>query len=75
MPLPVNRLSVSVFKVHIREITQLCALMPDINILNILIVFTVVGTFLMIQGLRLQVSNAGGVGSIPGQGTKIPYAT
>ena len=53
MPLPVNRLSVSVFKVHIREITQLCALMPDINILNILIVFTVVGTFLMIQGLRL----------------------
>ena len=75
MPLPVNRLSVSVFKVHIREITQLCALMPDINILNILIVFTVVGTFLMIQGLRLQVSNAGGMGLIPGQGTKIPYAT
>ena len=75
MPLPVNRLSVSAFKVHIREITQLCALMPDINILNILIVFTVVGTFLMIQGLRLQVSNAGGMGLIPGQGTKIPYAT
>ena len=29
----------------------------------------------MVQRLRLHASNAGGVGSIPGQGTKIPHAT
>ena len=28
----------------------------------------------MVQLLRLRASNAGGVGSIPGQGTKIPQA-
>ena len=28
----------------------------------------------MVQWLRLSTSYAGGVGSIPGQGTKIPYA-
>ena len=28
----------------------------------------------MVQGLRRQASNAGDVRSIPGQGTKIPYA-
>ena len=32
------------------------------------------GTSLAVQGLRLQASNAGGTGSIPGQGTKIPHA-
>ena len=29
----------------------------------------------MVQWLRLRASNAWGVGSIPGQGTKIPHAT
>ena len=32
------------------------------------------GISLVVQRLRLQASNAGGVGSIPGQGTKIPHA-
>ena len=32
------------------------------------------GTSLVVQWLRLHASNAGTVGSIPGQGTKIPYA-
>ena len=32
-------------------------------------------TFLMVQWLRLPVSNARGTGSIPGQGTKISRAT
>ena len=32
------------------------------------------GTSLAVQGLRLHASNAGGTGSIPGQGTKIPHA-
>ena len=32
------------------------------------------GTSLVVQWLRLRVPNAGGVGSIPGQGTKIPHA-
>ena len=31
------------------------------------------GTSLVVQWLRLCVSSAGGVGSIPGQGTKIPH--
>ena len=30
--------------------------------------------FLAVQWIRLCASNAGGVGSISGQGTKIPYA-
>ena len=29
----------------------------------------------MVQWLRLRTSNAGGAGSIPGQGTKVPHAT
>ena len=29
----------------------------------------------MVQWLRLRASNAGGAGSIPGGGTKIPHAT
>ena len=33
-----------------------------------------VGTSLVVQWLRLHVSNVGGMGSIPGQGTKIPHA-
>ena len=33
------------------------------------------GTSLVVQGLGLCNSNAGGTGSIPGQGTKIPQAT
>ena len=33
------------------------------------------GTSLVVQWLRLHGSNAGGAGLIPGQGTKIPYAT
>ena len=33
------------------------------------------GTSLAVQWLRLCTSNAGGGGSIPGQGTKIPHAT
>ena len=33
------------------------------------------GTCLMVQWLRLPASNAGDVGSIPGQGTKIPHAS
>ena len=32
------------------------------------------GISLMIEWLRLHASNAGGAGSIPGQGTKIPHA-
>ena len=32
------------------------------------------GTFLVVQWLRLDTSTAGGRGSIPGQGTKIPHA-
>ena len=32
------------------------------------------GTSLVVQWLRLCASNAGGVGSIPGLGTKIPHA-
>ena len=31
-------------------------------------------TSLAVQLFRLHASNAGGVGSIPGQGTKIPHA-
>ena len=31
--------------------------------------------FLAVQWLRLHTSTAGGVGLIPGQGTKIPHAT
>ena len=34
-----------------------------------------IGTSLMVQWLRLQAANAGGMGLIPGQGTKIPHAT
>ena len=34
----------------------------------------VLATFLAVQWLRLHASNAGGVGSIPCQGTKIPHA-
>ena len=33
------------------------------------------GTFLVVQWLGLQASTAGGIGSIPGQGTKILHAT
>ena len=33
-----------------------------------------IGTSLVVQRLRLHASNAGGVGSIPGWGTKIPHA-
>ena len=33
-----------------------------------------IGTFLVVQWLRLHTSNADGVGSIPGQETKIPHA-
>ena len=32
------------------------------------------GTSLVVQWLRLHTSNAGGLGSIPGVGTKIPDA-
>ena len=32
-------------------------------------------TFLAVQWLRLHTSTAGGMGSIPGLGTKNPYAT
>ena len=32
------------------------------------------GTFLAVQWLGLQASTAGGTGSIPGHGTKIPHA-
>ena len=33
------------------------------------------GTSLAVQWLRLQVSTAGGMGSICGQGSRIPHAT
>ena len=33
-----------------------------------------VGTSLVVQWLKLQASSAGGVGSIPGWGSKIPHA-
>ena len=33
------------------------------------------GSSLVVQWLRLCASSAGGVGSIPGQGAKIPHAT
>ena len=32
------------------------------------------GTFLVVQWLRFPTANAGGVGSIPGRGTKISHA-
>ena len=32
------------------------------------------GTSLVVQWLRLRASNSGSMGSIPGQGTKIPHA-
>ena len=32
------------------------------------------GTSLVVQWLKLRASTAGGTGSIPGQGTKIPHA-
>ena len=38
------------------------------------IVKIMTGTSLAVQWLRLCASNAGGTGSIPGQGTKIPHA-
>ena len=34
----------------------------------------VIGTFLVVQWLRLCASNAGGEGSIPGRESKIPHA-
>ena len=34
---------------------------------------TLVGTSLAVQRLRLTASNAGGIGSVPGWETKIPY--
>ena len=34
-----------------------------------------IGTSPVVRWLRLCASNAGGVGSIPGQGTKTPHAT
>ena len=34
-----------------------------------------IGTSLAVQWLRLCASTAGGTGSIPGRGTKIPHAT
>ena len=37
--------------------------------------YTVPGTSLLVQWLRLRISSAGEVGSIPGQGTKTPYDT
>ena len=33
------------------------------------------GTSLVVQWLRLSAPNAGGVGSIPGRGTRFPHAT
>ena len=36
--------------------------------------YDLMGTFLMVQGLRLRASIAGGTGSILGQGTKISHA-
>ena len=36
--------------------------------------FLILGTSLAVQWLRLQASTEGGVGSIPGQGTKISSA-
>ena len=38
-------------------------------------IYVYLGTSLVVQWLRLCASNAGGVGSIPGQGAKIPYAS
>ena len=35
---------------------------------------TTLGTSLAVQWLKLCISTAGGTGSIPGQGTKIPHA-
>ena len=37
--------------------------------------YEVLGTSLAVQWLRLCTSNAGGIVSIPGQGTKIPHVT
>ena len=33
------------------------------------------GTYLEVQWIRLRAPNAVGPGSVPGQGTKVPYAT
>ena len=41
---------------------------------NEIILKLIVGTSLAVQWLRLCTSNAGGAGSIPSQGTKIPHA-
>ena len=39
-----------------------------------LVEMTSQGISLVVQWLRLHASSAGGLGSIPGQGTKIPHA-
>ena len=45
---------------------------PPKNLLFILKI--IIGTSLVVQWLRLQTSIAGGMGSIPGLGIKIPHA-
>ena len=54
-------------------------LLSIVNILNATELFTlkwsILGTSLAVQWLRLHASTAGGMGSIPGGGTKIPQAT
>ena len=42
---------------------------------NLKSIYKNLGTSLAVQWLRLCASNAGGAGSIPGRGTRIPHAT
>ena len=51
---------------HIHLLSHVCSLMTEKKTL---------GTSLVVQWLRLLAPNAGGMGPIPGQGTKIPQAT
>ena len=45
------------------------------SVVFLLIELDAEGSFMMVQWLRLLTRNVGGLGSIPGQRTRIPHAT
>ena len=53
--------------------TEYCSAHRQINVLAFIFLFKTIdiGASLAVQWLRLHTSSAGGLGSIPGQGTKI----
>ena len=51
--------------------TQICSFLPQSKLSNLKNIFKQ-GTSLVVWRIRLHAPNAGGPGSIPGQGTKIP---